>query len=81
RTLLVMVAALSLTSSAALIACGTSGDSSSGVTVSSCAAAGPEAHCRENLALAPGDYQWKVIADDGRDGGQIESESRSFTVK
>jgi len=38
-----------------------------------------------NLALAPGDYQWKVIADNGCDngcdGGQIESESRSFTIR
>jgi len=37
--------------------------------------------CRENISLEPGDYAWKVIADDGRDGGLTESEARSFTVK
>ncbi|MDH4184627.1 MAG: CSLREA domain-containing protein [Nitrospinota bacterium] len=43
-------------------------------------AAGADARCTEMLALAPGDYQWKVLAEDGR-GGQAESEARNFTVK
>ncbi|MDH5511007.1 MAG: hypothetical protein OEZ32_11735, partial [Nitrospinota bacterium] len=80
RTMLVAIAALSLTGSAALIACGASSDSSSGVTVKACSAADAESLCRENLSLAPGAYQWKVIADDGRDG-QLESEVRSFVVE
>ncbi|MDH5677552.1 MAG: right-handed parallel beta-helix repeat-containing protein [Nitrospinota bacterium] len=81
RVMLVMLAAMALTSSAALIACGTSGDGSSGVTVKACSAAETDSICRENLGLASGDYQWKVIADDGREGGQTESEIRAFTVK
>jgi len=80
RRLLVAIAALALTGSGALIACGAGGSGGNGVLVTACSAATPDALCREKLNLAPGDYQWKVAADDGR-GGQIESEARSFTVK
>jgi len=81
RRLLVLLAAISLTSSASLIACGADGGSGNGgVIVSACSEVGADSICREKFNLAPGDYQWKVTADDGR-GGQIESEARSFTVK
>ncbi|MDH4183783.1 MAG: choice-of-anchor D domain-containing protein, partial [Nitrospinota bacterium] len=63
KTLLVLLAAISLTSSAALIACGASSGSSNGVTVASCSAAGADARCAENLGLAAGAYQWKVTAE------------------
>ena len=48
--------------------------------VTACSAATPDSLCWEKFNLAPGDYQWKVSADDGR-GGLIESEARAFTVK
>ncbi|MDH5636938.1 MAG: right-handed parallel beta-helix repeat-containing protein, partial [Nitrospinota bacterium] len=82
RAMLVTLATLALTSSAALIACGASGsgDNSVGVTVSACSKADAESLCRENFTLAAGHYQWKVVADDGRDGGLTESEVRIFIV-
>ena len=79
RSLLVAIAAFALTGSATLIACGVGG-SGSGSGISSCTAAGTDALCREKFNLPAGDYQWKVLADDGR-GGQAESEARNFTVK
>ncbi|MDH4182895.1 MAG: CSLREA domain-containing protein [Nitrospinota bacterium] len=81
RRLLVVIAAVALTGSASLIACGAGGGSGNdGVLVSACSKAGADSVCREKFNLAPGDYQWKVSAEDGR-GGQIESEARAFTVK
>ncbi|MDH4183508.1 MAG: hypothetical protein OEV92_04745 [Nitrospinota bacterium] len=81
RRLAVMAAVLALTGSAAMVACGhSSGSASQGVTVASCSAAGADALCGEKYSLKPGDYQWKVTAEDGR-GGVIESEPRGFTVK
>jgi len=82
RTLLVMIAAMTLAGSTALIACGAGGGGSDndGVTAGSCASAGADSLCRDMLNLSPGNYQWKVLADDSR-GGQIESETRIFTVR
>ncbi|MDH4183185.1 MAG: CSLREA domain-containing protein [Nitrospinota bacterium] len=81
RRIVVLIAALVLTSSAVFVACGAGGGSgNNGVTVTACADAAADALCREKFNLAPGDYQWKVLADDGR-GGQADSESRAFTVK
>ncbi|MDH4183763.1 MAG: right-handed parallel beta-helix repeat-containing protein [Nitrospinota bacterium] len=81
RRLLVALAALALAGSGALIACGAGGGSGNdGVLVSACSQAGMDSVCREKFNLAPGDYQWKVSAEDGR-GGQIESEARSLTVQ
>jgi len=81
RRLLVALAALAFAGSGALIACGAGGGSGNdGVLVSACSQAGADSVCREKFNLAPGDYQWKVSAEDGR-GGQIESEARSLTVQ
>ena len=83
RKALVFIAALALAGSATLMACGkSSGDSasSSGVLVADCLEAEPGTICRSDFTLAPGEYKWKVFADDGR-GGQAESDTRDFIVK